>query len=124
MPKSILLVDDDRSHLQMLALHLRIAGFRVQTASGGEQALGLLRAKRYDCLLTDAEMSPLDGFELCREAGRIDPRLRLIMISGAHLERCIAGLRIEKFFPKPLPLDQLVGWISSAPAEARLDGAS
>jgi DNA-binding response OmpR family regulator len=111
--KSILLVDDDDSHLQMLALHLRGAGFRVQTATGGPEALDLLSANSYDCMVTDAQMSPLSGFGLAAEASLLDPALRIIMISGANPERCVSGARIERYFSKPLPLDQFVAWISA-----------
>jgi diguanylate cyclase (GGDEF)-like protein len=63
---SVLVVDDDeliRAHLMAV---LNEAGFQVQGASGGAQALRLLNVTPCDVLLTDWEMPDMDGPALCR----------------------------------------------------------
>lgn len=110
---AILLVDDDFSGRAMLSLSLRQAGFPVQSAASGEQALGLLKERHYDWLITDARMRPMDGFELTKEAKRIQPDLHVIMMSAVYTERDASACPIEKFFAKPVPVEQLLNWLSS-----------
>jgi PAS domain S-box-containing protein len=62
----VLLVDDDDVNLLLTALALRDRGFRVTEASGGEQALKLLRQQGFDLVVLDAMMPGLDGFDTCR----------------------------------------------------------
>lgn len=112
---AILVVDDDSSGRAMLSLSLRQAGFPVQTAASSEEALGLLKERHYDWLITDARMRPMDGFELSQEAKRIQPDLHVVMISAVHTERDARGYPIEKFFAKPVPVELLVNWLSSPP---------
>ena len=108
---SILVVDDDYSGRAMLSLSLKQAGFPVQAAADGEEALRFLSERRYDWLITDAKMRPMDGFALSQAAKRIQPDLRVVMISAVYTERDAGGYPIEKFFAKPVPVDQLVDWI-------------
>lgn len=112
---AILVVDDDASSRVMLALSLRQAGLAVDTAAGGDEALDMLRRRRYRWLLTDGRMSPMDGFRLAREAKRLQPGLHIIMISAIYTQRDAEarGAMIERFLPKPVAVDQLVRWIGA-----------
>lgn len=109
---AVLVVDDDFSGRAMLSLSLRQAGFSVHAAAGGEEALRLLKEKRCDWLVTDARMLPMDGFALAREAKRVQPGLRVVMISAVYTEADAENHPIEKFFAKPVPVDALIGWLS------------
>ena len=64
---NILVVDDQLDVLALLELTLQSAGYRVQTAAGGEAAFNLLREDTYDVLLLDIMMPDLNGFELVRQ---------------------------------------------------------
>lgn len=115
-PSTILVVDDDAPGRAIMSLVLRQAGYAVRTASSGEEALKLLREHPCHWLITDARMRPMDGFELARQAKSLQPGLRIVMISALYTERDAAGLPIDKFFPKPVPVDELLGWLSGQPA--------
>ena len=110
-PISILVVDDDASGRAMLSLSLRQAGFSVEAAASGPEALQLLRKNSYSCLITDARMSPMDGFELSRQARGIKPDLRILMMSAVHSAHDTTGYPIEKFLSKPVLIESIVGWI-------------
>ncbi|MBI5630022.1 MAG: response regulator [Elusimicrobia bacterium] len=112
MNTSLLVVDDDDSGRNMLALSMRQAGFSVQTAASGEEALRLLQNTHFDWLITDARMSPMDGFKLSQKAKRIQPDLHIVMISALYTERSVNGHPIEKLFTKPVSIEELIGWIS------------
>lgn len=64
--KSILLVDDEPMVLRVLRLQLERAGYSVNTASNGEDALGQIREGAPDALITDIEMPRMSGEELCK----------------------------------------------------------
>ena len=67
MQEKTILVADDESHiLNVVSLKLRNAGYRVITASDGQEALELAQAEKPDLLITDYHMPHLSGIELCR----------------------------------------------------------
>lgn len=75
-PKLPLLVVDDSLTTRMLEQSiLESAGYEVELAVSGEEALSKARGRRYAMMLVDVEMPGMDGFELIRRA-RLDPALR------------------------------------------------
>src|SRR3970040_2104512 len=62
----ILVVDDQRSSVEMLAELLKDHGDEVLTALNGEQALERVRLDRPDLVVSDIVMPGIDGYELCR----------------------------------------------------------
>jgi two-component system cell cycle sensor histidine kinase/response regulator CckA len=81
----VLLVDDDPIQLKLGAIRLRGAGFDVETASGGEEALTKVERRVPDAIVSDVLMGDLDGFGLCRRL-RSDPALASvpIILLSAH----------------------------------------
>jgi DNA-binding response OmpR family regulator len=76
----VLLVDDDPSLLDVLAMAFADAGHAVETAPDGRQALALLKAGAFDLVVSDVVMPALDGLTLVRrlrEAGDAIPVLLL-----------------------------------------------
>ena len=65
-PLRLLLVEDEPTQLLILAHKLRQAGYVVDTATNGRQALDKLQVGGYSLLLTDWDMPLMDGVELCR----------------------------------------------------------
>jgi signal transduction histidine kinase/DNA-binding response OmpR family regulator len=75
----LLVVDDDADVRQLLTQELVSAGYRVQSAAGGSEALEAMAQERPSAVLLDLMMKPPDGFEvLCRM--REDPALREIPV--------------------------------------------
>ena len=91
MSEKTILVADDESHiLNVVSLKLRNAGFRVLTASDGQEALDIALAERPDLLITDYHMPQLSGLELCRRLKQepATESMPAIMLTarGYHLE--------------------------------------
>jgi two-component system, chemotaxis family, chemotaxis protein CheY len=70
--KCVFLVDDSATMLMSLKGTLEISGYKVDTASDGEQALGKLKAGlKPDLIITDINMPKMDGIALIREARKV-----------------------------------------------------
>ena len=63
----ILIVDDRKENLYLLETLLKGGGYEVVTAKDGLEALGKLKEKPIDMIVSDILMSKMDGFQLCRE---------------------------------------------------------
>jgi two-component system chemotaxis sensor kinase CheA len=75
-PRHLVLVVDDSLTTRMLEQSiLESAGYEVDVALSGEDALGLVRGKRYTLILVDVEMPGMDGFTFIEHL-RADPALR------------------------------------------------
>ena len=65
--KSILVVDDTRENLRLLAEILTSRGYRVRPAPNGERALASVQKELPDLILLDIMMPEMDGYEVCRQ---------------------------------------------------------
>jgi len=66
MSKRIIVADDESHILHVVSMKLRNAGYEVQTAEDGEEALELCQADPPDMLITDYQMPYMTGVELCK----------------------------------------------------------
>jgi two-component system, cell cycle sensor histidine kinase and response regulator CckA len=109
---TIMLVEDDEPVRIFGARALRNKGYKVIEARSGEAALDLIRdaAEAIDLLITDVVMPHMDGPGLVREVREINPKMKVIFISGytedAFRQRLDSDIGIE-FLPKPFSLKEL-----------------
>jgi len=82
--KTILLVEDEPSIRESMAVFLEEQGLTVDEAQSGAEALSFIDEKDYDVILTDLKMAGLSGVELYREATKRRPNLgkRFVMLTG------------------------------------------
>ncbi|HEY1111000.1 MAG TPA: response regulator [Opitutaceae bacterium] len=78
----ILLVDDSDPLREVMAAALEHDGHRVLQAADGKAAIALLRANRVDLLITDVVMPDQDGLVTLQLARKMQPELKVIVISG------------------------------------------
>jgi CheY-like chemotaxis protein len=81
--KTILVVDDEEAIRLLYQEELSEAGYRVQVAANGEEALGMLRQGRPDLMTIDLKMPGMDGIELLRRVREVHRDLPII-ISTAY----------------------------------------
>lgn len=79
---SMLLVEDDRLSLFVYTEFIRNIVTDVYTATDGEEGIEVFKKKRPDIIITDIMMPKLNGLEMIREIKKIDPKVKVIMISG------------------------------------------
>lgn len=79
-----LLAEDDPMLLRAYGQTLDQAGFAVDRAETGEEAVNLLLANTYDVVITDIGLPSVDGIGVMQAARRSDPDAPVILLAGAH----------------------------------------
>ena len=109
---TILLVEDEEAVRSFAARALRMRGYHVLEASGGEEALEIMKAgdQEIHLLITDVVMPNMDGPTLVRHVKAMKPDLAVIFMSGYAEEafrRNDENASDLHFLPKPFGLKQL-----------------
>lgn len=100
---NLLLVDDEKDILELLTLELEVAGFEVTVADSGNEAIEILKSKKFDVVISDFKMSNGDGVEVLVFIKTLVPRPLFIFISGQSdltVNECLM-LGADKFIHKP-----------------------
>jgi two-component system response regulator PilR (NtrC family) len=106
----ILVVDDERSMRELLAIVLRREGYEVAAAEDGRTAIATLERQRFDLLICDIKMPDMTGVEVLREAKRIDQEIMAMMMTAfASTETAIEAMRLGAcdYLSKPFDVDEL-----------------
>jgi DNA-binding response OmpR family regulator len=106
--KKILLVDDERGIIRVLSIKLKISGYEVVTAAGGQEALDLLNSACPDLILLDVIMPGIDGFEVLKNL-RTTSKLPVIVYSArpSNMQAALS-LGANDFLAKPFDVEDLV----------------
>jgi chemotaxis protein histidine kinase CheA/ActR/RegA family two-component response regulator len=114
---TVLVVDDSISVRRVIVRHLRRMGLDVDEASDGLEALGRLRSKPYQLVVTDLEMPRLDGFELLAELQRSNQLAQIPVIAASTkldegTRRRVLDLGARAFLAKPVDPTSLAHAVS------------
>lgn len=94
----ILIADDEASIRLVLEHALKHEGYIVNTAVHGADALKKLAETRYDLLLLDLHMEPIDGMEVLNAARERDPDLAVIILTAySSVDSAVTSLRLGVF---------------------------
>src|SRR5258705_6736293 len=91
----VLLVDDDRDLLQLIAMRLQASGYAVTAVESGEAALAALAVARPQVVVTDLRMQGMDGMGLFEAVHRDSPSLPGVILT-AHRTIPPAGARAKR----------------------------
>lgn len=114
---TVLVVDDDPSLRDLMALWLRSGGFGVRLASNGEEALASLKREPPCAMVVDLEMPVMGGAELRRRQRSIDEvaDIPFILVSAsADCERIGRSLDVADVIPKPFDSTRLLAVLHAA----------
>ena len=114
MSRSVLIVDDDPFIRRLIATTLEdVAGFHIDEAGDGVEAVETARDKRPAIVFLDIDMPRMNGIEACRElraldGGRARPTIVMLTAAGPDVEPEARAAGADLFLTKPFsPLDLL-----------------
>jgi two-component system, OmpR family, response regulator MprA len=106
----ILVVDDDRAVREALRRALSLAGYEIQLAEDGEQALdGIVKAMP-DAVVLDVGLGGIDGLEVCRRVRRLGSRVPILILTARdQVADRIDGLDVgaDDYMVKPFDVGEL-----------------
>ena len=107
----ILIVDDESAVRNALRRAFALAGYDVQLAADGEQAIVTLRDSAPDAVVLDVLMPGVDGLEVCRRMRAAGDRTPVLMLTAREtVADRVAGLDAgaDDYIVKPFDLDELL----------------
>ena len=117
----ILIVDDERSMREFLGIYLRREGYRIEAASGGNEAIAAIKSRAFDVIITDLRMPDVDGLTILAEAKRTRPDAEVIVVTAfSTTETAIAAMKAgaHDYLTKPFKIDE-VGLVVDRAMEKR-----
>ncbi|MGH7945687.1 MAG: sigma-54-dependent transcriptional regulator, partial [Opitutaceae bacterium] len=108
---SVLIVDDLVSIHEMLEAVIQPTGFATTFATDGEKALVRYKADKFDLVLADIDMKPMDGITLLKQLKVYDPNVVVIIMTAyASTESAVQALKFGAFdyLQKPFRVDELL----------------
>jgi CheY-like chemotaxis protein len=108
--RRVICVDDDMRILKALEGMLRQLGHEVTTTDSGAEVIRRIEAERFDVLITDLGMPGVDGREVARNAKRLSPATRVLLLTGWADRLQVEGeipAGVDKLLGKPITKDQL-----------------
>ncbi|HEY7220447.1 MAG TPA: response regulator [Candidatus Binatia bacterium] len=100
----ILVVDDERNIRNNLGMVLEAEGYRVDTASNGDDALIRVKEGLYDIMFVDIQMPKMDGLELLRYLRGLRPKMPVVMLTAyGTAKRAVEAMKLGAvdFLEKP-----------------------
>ena len=113
----VLVVEDEASIREMIALNLRLAGMEAVEADSAEAALPLLEQRPgCDAAILDVMLPGMNGFSLCETIRRTDQKIGIIILSAKGQEQDkIRGLSIgaDDYMTKPFSVSELLARVEA-----------
>lgn len=108
MTKRILVVEDDADLRRLFRTALSMAGYQVDEAADGLDALRIIENRVPDLVVLDLMLQTLDGQSVQQElaARALTRNIPIVVVTGSSME--IAGVNVSCVLRKPIMPDQLV----------------
>lgn len=108
--KKVLLVDDEKRMLDLMALYLKPHSYICKKALGADEALRQLREEAVDIVLLDVMMPDKDGWELCKEIREFSDVPVIMVTAREQREDIVKGLKIgaDDYITKPFHEEELL----------------
>jgi CheY-like chemotaxis protein len=117
-PVKIFVVDDEPMLLDLAAAILQPHGFKVWTFRDPQLALAEFPAIKPEVLVTDYAMGGMNGMDLVIQCRRINPKQKIILLSGTVDENIYADVpeKPDHFLAKPYQVHQFIEMIQTLAA--------
>jgi DNA-binding response OmpR family regulator len=106
----VLLVDDEKKFVTMLAKRLVLRGIDADYVYTGEDAIVKAEKSKYDVAILDVKMPGIGGLELERQLKKLAPEMKFIFLTGHGSEADFetGSAQAERYLAKPIQIDELI----------------
>ncbi|MFN8596413.1 MAG: response regulator [Anaerolineae bacterium] len=113
-----LIVEDDPDARKVLSLILKLDGYQIHTAPGGQEAITLLGTLVPDVILLDVMMPGMDGYQVCQwvRSNPATANVPVVMLSGkADPESVAHGMEVgaDEYLAKPITPSNLTAQLKA-----------
>jgi two-component system alkaline phosphatase synthesis response regulator PhoP len=121
----VLVVDDERNLVELIAGYLRAEGYVVSAAYDGPTAVDLARAERPDLVVLDVMLPEIDGIEVCRRLRQFSDAYVLMLTARSEEVDKIVGLSVgaDDYVTKPFSPRELVARVKAMLRRPRAESA-
>ena len=117
MSEKVLIVDDEKDFLDIIAERIRTRGMDVSTTTSTEDAIHMVEEKSYDVIIMDFMMPGMNGFQTLKAIKEKKPEVHIILLTGNVLEEMrieAKELGVLDVIEKPPDLKDLIQKIKKA----------
>jgi DNA-binding response OmpR family regulator len=114
MPKesnTVLIIEDDMHIVELLTIHLKDLGCKINSATDGQQGLELALKDEYDLIILDLMLPRLNGMEVCRRIRQNDFQTPILMLTAKSEEiDKVIGLETgaDDYLTKPFSIREFI----------------
>ena len=108
--KNILVVEDDNATRDTMVDLLSEAGYEVESATNGEEAIAMVREYSFDMVITDLKMPKGDGIQVLEEIKKIDNRTIVIICTGyGTVDTAVKAMKLGayEYITKPIKIEEI-----------------
>jgi len=117
LDRTVLVVEDQRDIADLIALHLRDLGLRVDCVGDGDNGFEAARSGRYDMAVLDVMLPGRDGFDIVRSLRmeRVDIPILMLTARSTEIDR-VLGLELgaDDYLTKPFSITELQARVKAA----------
>ena len=115
MDEKILVVDDEKNIVDIIAFNLKKEGYQVMTAANGEEAVFLALNENPDLILLDVMMPKMDGYEACKRIREKTNTPIIMLTARAEEVDKVLGLELgaDDYVTKPFGVRELMARVKA-----------
>jgi two-component system, cell cycle response regulator CpdR len=118
--EKILVVDDNKFLRIVVSKMLSRLGYEVTSADNGENGLSIFLKNKFDVVLSDYEMTGMDGVALACSVKKYSPRTRVVIMTGGGKETVFSreSTAVDEVISKPFTLAEIDETIQNVSGKA------
>jgi DNA-binding response OmpR family regulator len=120
--KKVLVVDDQKTIRRLLSDFLSDEGFEVSIARDGQESLDQLETKTFDLVITDIDLSRVDGLEMLRRMEKTSRKERIIIMTADPTDHRLFKIKMPHVFTrlnKPFRMDSFLNTVIAATSNSQ-----
>jgi DNA-binding NtrC family response regulator len=107
---NILVIDDEAAQRDVLTGYLKKKGYKIFSASSGQEGIEITKNNPVDIILSDFKMPGLSGIDVLEQVKKINPEISFVIVTAfGTVENAVKAMRLGAFdyISKPVDLDEL-----------------